>query len=94
MQSVARQGDAAAADAASVASQRSLAAWAVDATPMRPKDLSQHEWNVIILQMKNFNAMHWSLLQQRGGAVAVLKVLGKVEASNAALLATPVANSP
>lgn len=67
MQSVARQGVAAAADAASVASQRSLAAWAVDATPMRPKDLSQHEWNVIILQMKNFNAMHWSLLQQGGG---------------------------
>lgn len=34
---------------------------------MRPKDLSQHEWNVIILQMKNFNAMHWSLLQQGEG---------------------------
>lgn len=67
MQSVAHQGVAAAVDAASVASQRSLAAWAVDATPMRPKDLSQHEWNVIILQMKNFNAMHWSLLQQGRG---------------------------
>lgn len=70
---------------------------------MRPKDLSQHEWNVIILQMKNFNAMHWSLLQ-RGEAEGqwqgqcqyrkVLTALGKVEASNAALLATPVANSP